>query len=148
VAYGDKMLIDTRPQRYPVSAGGLHLLRTLRRNHTKEDPIAENLIPHCGHFMAIVKGELTIISCPEGLNWWVRHEGDSVKLDCNDDQFKEDVQLTIPSDEWSDAVKAFARVISNFYGRSAPKTPGPEDAEWYAAFWREWRQLCSTAEER
>jgi hypothetical protein len=58
-----------------VARSALALSRTLLQDHTREDPVAEQLVLHdCGFAM-------TLMSCGIGANWWVRHEGDAVRID-------------------------------------------------------------------
>jgi len=57
-----------------VARSALALSRTLLRDHTRENPVAEQLVLHdCG----IAR---TLMSCGIGANWWVRHEGDAVRI--------------------------------------------------------------------
>ena len=126
-----------------VSTGALHLLRTLERDHTPELPIAEHLIPCCGHIMYIdnVSGELVNVGCSSGLDWWVRHSGDSVEL-----EFPQDCRLVIPRREWREAVVAFSAAVADFYARSPAKLPEPElDEPWFNAFWEEWSRRRTVA---
>jgi hypothetical protein len=58
-----------------VARSALALSRTLLRDHTHEDPVAEQLVLHdCGF-------ATTLMSCGIGANWWVRHEGDVVRIE-------------------------------------------------------------------
>ena len=58
-----------------VARSALALSRTLLRNHTQEDPVAPQLVLHdCGF-------ATTLMGCGIGANWWVRHEGDAVRID-------------------------------------------------------------------
>ena len=58
-----------------VARSALALSRTLLRDHTREDPLAEQLVLHdCGF-------ATTLMSCGIGANWWVRHDGHAVRID-------------------------------------------------------------------
>ena len=58
-----------------VARSALALSRTLVRDHTREDPVAEQLVIHdCGF-------ATTLMSCGIGANWWLRHDGDAVQID-------------------------------------------------------------------
>jgi hypothetical protein len=58
-----------------VARSALALSRTLLRDHTRDKPVAEQLVLHdCGF-------ATTLMSCGIGANWWVRHDGESVRID-------------------------------------------------------------------
>src|SRR5947207_12205789 len=71
IRLGERVILDSKPKRYTVSTGALHLLRTLFKDHSAERPIADHLIPCCGHFMVLNqdRDEVSNIGCPNGLNW-------------------------------------------------------------------------------
>jgi hypothetical protein len=141
IVLGEQIILDSRPHSYTVSTGALHLLRTLYKNHTADDPIADHLIPCCGHFLIVTNGKLRNIGCSRGLNWWVVHNERTITLDFTGCQY------TIESGEWVHAVTKFADEVANFYSISAPKAPSdPEmESEWHEALWKEWRELRSRA---
>lgn len=58
-----------------VARSALALSRTLVRDHTRETPVAYQLVLHDCGFAA------TLMSCGIGANWWVRHEGHAVRID-------------------------------------------------------------------
>jgi hypothetical protein len=125
-----------------VSTGALHLLRTLSRDHTPESPLAEHLIPCCGHAMCIDNrsGELVNVGCSAGLNWWVRHGGDTIEL-----ELPQGCRPVIPRGEWRKAVVAFSATIADFYAKSPAKLPEPDlDEPRFRAFWEEWRRRTAT----
>lgn len=120
-----------------VSAGALHLLRTLERDHTPDAPVAEHLLPHCGHFMVLDPdtGEAFNIGCPQGANWWVRHDGANVLLTREDG-----AERRVRRGEWARAVAEFADEVAAFYTASPPRQPTDKhDAAWLQALWDEWR---------
>ena len=58
-----------------VARSALALSRTLIADHTPESPVAQQLVLHdCGFATSLG-------SCPIGADWWVRHDGDTVRLD-------------------------------------------------------------------
>ena len=58
-----------------VARSALALSRTLLRDHTRDTPVAEQLVLHdCGF-------ATTLMSCGIGANWWVRHGDDAVRID-------------------------------------------------------------------
>jgi hypothetical protein len=58
-----------------VARSALALSRTLLRDHTREDPVAEQLVLHdCGF-------ATRLMSCGIGANWWVRREGNVVRIE-------------------------------------------------------------------
>ena len=130
--------MDTGQDSDALSTGALPLLRTLSANHTPEHPLDEQLIPCCGHFMAIDPGtgDPVNVGCSNGRNWWVRHGDSLVEL-----VFLDGRVLQISQAEWNRAVVAFADAVADFYAISAPKRPFDKgDAAWYTAFWIEWNR--------
>jgi hypothetical protein len=68
-------VLDRESDDTGVARSALALSRTLLREHTRENPVAEQLVLHdCGF-------ATTLMSCGIGANWWVRHEGDAVRID-------------------------------------------------------------------
>lgn len=121
-----------------VSTGAVHLLRTLERDHTPEAPVAEHLLPHCGHFMVVDPdtGEAFNIGCPQGANWWVRHDGADVVLAREDGP-----ERHVRRGEWVRAVAEFADAVAAFYAASPPRQPSSRiDAEWLQALRDEWNR--------
>jgi hypothetical protein len=58
-----------------AARSALALSRTLLRDHTPEEPVAEQLVLHdCGF-------ATTLMTCGIGANWWVRHDGHAVRID-------------------------------------------------------------------
>jgi hypothetical protein len=68
-------VMDGKSDDTGVARSALALSRTLVRDHTRADPVAYQLILHdCGF-------ATTLMSCGLGANWWVRHEGRTVRID-------------------------------------------------------------------
>jgi hypothetical protein len=57
---------------YTVSTSALALLRTLESDHSREQPVAERLVFHCGM--------LEMMGCPIGIDWTVTHVGARVQM--------------------------------------------------------------------
>ena len=63
-------------------------MRTLERNHTKENQVGEHLIPCCGHFLVFTEDteEVYVGGCPSGIDWEViRAKAKQVGLACESD---------------------------------------------------------------
>jgi hypothetical protein len=128
---------------YAVSTGAVHLLRTLQRDHTDTDQVAEHLIPHCGHFMVADDESQTVlnIGCADGVNWWVSHiDGDVVLTS------ETGLEVQVSDRDWCQAVIGFSEQVSAFYGPADQKKP-PDDLseDWYPVFLDEWRRLRAEA---
>ena len=119
-----------------VSAAGLFLLRTLDASHTPEAPVADHLIPCCGHWMYALNdgADVDIGGCNTWIDWEVIHEGANVRL-----RTSEGEEEIVPLAEWRRTVLEFADAVAAFYAASAPKQPSDEtDAQGFAAFQAEW----------
>ncbi len=68
-------VIDGEEDDVGVARSALALSRTLLADHTPDSPVAEQLVLHDCGFAS------TLGACGIGANWWVRHEGDTVRLD-------------------------------------------------------------------
>jgi len=71
-----------------VNAAAIYLLRTLERDHTKADPVGDQLFPCCGHAMYDTGEEdVVICGCPNGSDVYVTHEdSDMIRLTTPDGQ--------------------------------------------------------------
>jgi hypothetical protein len=136
-------LLDATDEELAVSTTAVHLLRTLRTEHVPERPIAEQLAPHCGHWMFVDAATGAVVNggCPHGVNWWVRRTAGIVRL-----EFPDGVVAELPHDEWCRAVVAFADAVDHLYATSDPKEfADGDDAEWFPAFRDEWRARRAAA---
>jgi hypothetical protein len=143
VRVDDVVLVDDTTEEWALSAGALYLLRTLEHDHTPDSPVAEHLLPHCGHAMYAETNseDVTIVGCPHGRNWRVVHEESSVVLD-----FDGGLRVTVPRADWRDAVVHFADAVQEFYATSEPKAPMDQvDATGFAAFQKEWKRRVDAA---
>lgn len=137
------VLIDDSAEEWALSAGAVFLLRTLNRDHTPEQPVADHLFPHCGHEMYVdsESADVAIIGCPHGRDWRVVHAGDQVVLG-----FVDRGEYRVSADVWRNAVLRFSDAIENFYAASEPKRPMDlVDAAGFEAFLKEWRRRVEAA---
>jgi hypothetical protein len=108
-----------------VSRAALELLRTLAQDRPANSP--SKVLPHGCGFLVIAA------SCPIGVDWSVRHVGQSVSLDdvvveaVISSPRRVDARATLPWTEYRDVVVDFARQAIEFV-EAAPKIL-PDD-EW------------------
>ena len=136
---GDVLSDGSAGRGLTLSAAALYLLRTLSRSHTKAKPVGDHLFPCCGHAMYDVpdQDDVVICGCPNGEDFEVDHReaGASVLVRGADGR-----EWSVDRDSWRDAVFAFADAVSEFYARSSPKRPTPDDAAGFRAFRGEWER--------
>ncbi|OZC04056.1 hypothetical protein [Rubricoccus marinus] len=127
-----------------VSAAAMNLLRTLEQDHPKEDPVTDDLFPHCGHMWWLSEdhGLVNIAGCSAGKDALVFHRGKNVVI-----QTPAGGTAEILRTEWVGHVCAFADKVEALYQRSDPKEPDADDAAWYELFWPEWRARRARAQE-
>lgn len=132
-----KTLVDPAGGVAAVSAAAIYLLRTLGRDHTREDPVGDQLFPHCGHAMFDTgDDDVLICGCPNGSDVWVNHNSDGTicLTTASGDSF------TVTESEWRDAVRAFSDLVFQFYEVSLPKTPSESDTDGYTRMMAEWER--------
>ena len=136
------VLVEEGEDDWNLSAGALHLLRTLEKSHSFESPLFENLIPCCGHGMYKIDEEtgLVIIGCPNGINFQVIHTDDGVNI------VKDGHPRTINMESWRWAVVRFSEAVKSFYDSSDPKVMDDEiESEGFNQFMKEWDQRHSSS---
>lgn len=123
-----------------VSAASLYLLRTLTEDRIANDFESDPILPCCGNtLIASEDGEsVTIIGCPNGIDWEVKHINNDVKLILGDGT---EVQLELS--EYQRAVFSFVDEVQSFYKQSLPRrfsndALSESDRKGYHAFWKEW----------
>ncbi|MEY8321161.1 hypothetical protein AAK894_08790 [Lachnospiraceae bacterium 46-61] len=119
-----------------VSSTGLYLLKTLIQNHIIGED--NQMLPCCGHFMIAndAFSEVTIIGCPNGIDWSVIHDGDFIKLITESGK-----QTIISLQDYEQEVFRFADSVEAYYKCCSPKvTFNDEDELTYATFWNEWHR--------
>ena len=130
-------LVRVEDGEWAVSTAALFLLRTLKKDHTVEEPLFESVIPHCGSgfYVEEDKEDVKIIECPIGINFQVIHVRDTVQIIMDDKK-----QLIVASDEWRNAVLNFSQVVRDFYATSTPKGPVEDsDKAGFDKFMIEWK---------
>lgn len=123
---------------WTVSASAIFLLRALRRDHTKDSPVGEQMFPCCGHgIFDVGKPEVAIIGCSSGIDVEIRHVGDCYRL-----VTEEGHDFRVPETEWRKAVVDYSDQVMRFYEESLPKEPvDDEDRRGFQAMMAEWRRL-------
>ncbi|MDB4766848.1 hypothetical protein OAG71_04090 [bacterium] len=120
-----------------VSAAALYLLRTLEADHTKLNPVGDQLFPCCGHGMFDTgDADVVISGCPNGSEVFVERLGDITRLTT-----PAGVSYEVPNDEWRGAVHDFSDAVLDFYKQSASKTPhDDEQSAGFAKMMCEWKR--------
>lgn len=125
-----------------VSAASIHLLRTLTQSHTTNQPVAEHLIPCCGHFIVPPEepeGDVEIIGCNNGVDWQIINAGDQLQFILPNGQ-----PVLVDYGEWQAAVFKFVDDVKHFYTVSAAKTPSDDfEARGLTAMMAEWERRRS-----
>jgi hypothetical protein len=141
---GDGTLIAPSDGDWTVSAAAVYLLRTLSRQHTKPQPVAEHLFPCCGNGIFEVEGQddVQIVGCNSGINFEVLRVDDEVIVTAQDG-----TRYRVGLSDWKNAVCDFSDSVRAFYSASSAKEP--EDA-WeersFRKFLSEWSRRRSLAE--
>ncbi len=133
---GSDILVHPEDGDATVSAAAIYLLRTLDRDHTKDNPVGDHLFPCCGHAMYDTgEDDVVICGCPNGSDLFVTRDGDAT------------IRLTSPTgkslvasiDDWRAAINEFADAVRRFYEQSLPKAPSDdEDAAGFSKMMSEW----------
>ena len=104
-----------------VSATALSLLKSITEDHIIDEDI--QMLPCCGHtFLANNdRSGVTIVGCPNGIDWSVTHDADTVILELADE-------------------------VEGVYLACAPKIlpEDPFERDGYIAFWNEWHRRRGT----
>jgi hypothetical protein len=139
VIIGDEIIAGNDiTEDFTISSTALFLLRTLERNHTKENNEEEFLLPHCGHtfyYFGVMK-EVLVMGCNIGIDWEVIHENGKVILKTESGN-----KTTIDFNIYKSIVLNFVDKVNEFYLESDTKIL-PEDnydRNGYLEFWNEWR---------
>ncbi|UKM63473.1 hypothetical protein GSB9_00015 [Flavobacteriaceae bacterium GSB9] len=140
VKIGNEIVVDqTENDGWTISATAQLLLRTLERNHTKENPVGDQLIPCCGHFLVFDNDmeEVYIGSCPTGIDWEVTHENGIVTL-----KTESGTETKVDFENYKSEVLNFVDQVEEFYKNSPEKEiPKDEfDRKGYLQFWEEWNE--------
>ena len=125
---GDALLADE--DKMCVSASSYRFLHTLFENHFEGGE--EFLIPRSGHMMipSEDKKSVRIFGCPNGVDFTVIREGESVAVITADR-----AEYRLPFAEYRDAVLSFAKQTADFYRSSPPRRFRADfDRDAYGAF--------------
>lgn len=138
----DKILVAPSDGTVTVSAAAIYLLRTLQRDHTKENPVGEQLLPCCGHALYDTGDEdVLICGCPNGSNIWVNHNPNgAIQLTATSGK-----SFTVTEIDWRDAVKVFSDLVRQFYDQSPPRIPAEADKDGFSKMMAEWDRRRSEA---
>ena len=121
-----------------VSAAALYLLRTLKEDHYIRE--GSPMLPCCGSsfYANETLDTVSIVSCPNGVDWSVIHDGGQVRLVTETGK-----ETIVPLPVYRERVHLFADKIEAFYESSSPKKVPDDkiDREGYMAFWNEWKRL-------
>ena len=120
-----------------VSSTALYLLKSLTENHIMNES-DNQILPCCGHFMFADNEyeNVTVLGCPNGIDWSVIHNGDSVILETEDGS-----KECIPIEDYRNMVFMFCDKIESFYDSCSPKEfSNIENERIYHAFWNEWHR--------
>lgn len=140
IKIGDE-IIDGENDVWTVSAGAYRMLETLFDNHIPHSTPEEHLMPCCGHFMFIDEktDKLIISGCPNGLEWTVLHESDTIRLITDSN-----TQIAMPFEEYKSIVFEFADKIESFYNKCSPKDFDDDfNRQNFQRFWKDWRKMRS-----
>ena len=140
VVIGNEIIVDQNENsEWTISATALLLLRTLERNHTKENPVGDQLIPCCGHFLVFDNDmdEVYIGSCPSGIDWELKHKNGTVTL-----KTENGIETEIDFTHYKSQVLEFVDKVEKFYKDSIEKEIPKDDFDktGYLQFWKEWRE--------
>ncbi len=137
---GDEILSDGQIE-WCVSASAYHFLRTLFQDRLLD---TENqIIPCCGHFLmpSEDKTTITIIGCPNGIDFSVSHENENIIIRTRDNK-----TFTVCFEEYAYAVLTYAKQIDDFYKQNPPRRFQDEfDKNGFSAFCNEWHALMKKA---
>lgn len=127
-----------------VSASALRFLHSIFTDHISGND--EQMFPCCGHMMIPSEDgtSVTIVGCPNGIDFDVMHNGDGVILTGGDGQHH-----FVTSREYIDAVLSYAGQIESFYSGSPPRRFSSDfDREGFTAFCREFQGLLANAQSK
>ena len=142
---GNETVVDKTEEmdHWNLRAMGMHLLRTLTENHTKEKLVGEHLIPCCGHHIDYLENEKNVYiqGCFTGHNFWIRHKEKTVELTTETGNTK----ILLNFEQYKNEILDFVDKISDFYSVSLPRIlPEDEyDKTAYSKFWKEWNERRS-----
>jgi hypothetical protein len=139
VEIGGETILEFSESNWTVSATALLLLRTLNRNHTKDNPVGDKLIPCCGHFFVYTDDmdEVDIGNCNIGFDWEVIHVDNEIVL-----RTESGTEAVLGFDFYKKVVLQFSDEIEQFYLNSEDKVLPTDDFDrkGYLQFRKEWKE--------
>lgn len=133
------------PNEYGISESALALLRTLERDHSPKEPVAERLIFHgCGTIL--------MMGCPIGIDWRVEHQGDRVLIsdvvrydttNPNEGVRFVGLHVMVPLVQYQREVVAFARKAKEPFEGTQKRFYEEWEQDTYEEFWREYEILLA-----
>lgn len=140
IRIGNEIISNQESGSWCLSATGLYLLRTVEHDY-KIDQFGSQLVPCCGHFM-IPNDEgrnyVTIIGCPTGLDWSIKHLNNDVIF-----QSQKGTEGKLSLNDYKTLVLDFVSEVTAFYGNPNEKNLPEEqfELEAFNQFWAEWDEL-------
>jgi RNAse (barnase) inhibitor barstar len=118
-----------------ISSTALYLLKSLTQNHIMNE--SNQMLPCCGHSLYPNEDKYTvgIIGCPNGIDWSIIHENDTILLITETSN-----KTSVPFDEYKNEVIDFVNNVETFYSVCSPKIipRDPFEKLGYLTFWNEW----------
>ena len=133
---------------YGISESALALLRTLKSDHSPENPVAQLLIFHgCGTML--------MLGCVIGVNWEVNHTNGCVRIsnvvryagtgDADVVKFP-NLVVEMSEDEYRREVVAWAKEAKQLFAGATKIFTDEFDRQQYEDFWREYNRLLDDYE--
>ena len=141
VRIGNEIIVDRQEKNmhWTLSAMSVHLLRTLEENHNPETLVGEHLIPCCGHHIDHIENssEVHIQGCFTGINFWVQHIAQNIKLTT-----EAKTEILISRNEYVSEIINFVDKVEEFYNISKHKQMPVDnyDRAGYELMWEEWKR--------
>jgi len=122
---------------WTVSASAIFLLRALARDHTKDNPVGDQLFPCCGHgIYAVSESEVVICGCPNGINPEIRKNAGTYEVVTESGE-----KYVVADRKLRSAVLQYSEQVQKFYEESAPKEPkDDEDRKGFKSMMSEWKR--------
>jgi hypothetical protein len=128
---------------YGISQSALAMLRTLAADHTREEPVAQQMVFHgCGTML--------MMGCPVGADFSVHHRNgrvtirDAVRYDTTNEaqatRFPS-LEVELPEAEYRDQIVGFALRARELFAGTVKRVEDDFDAEQYRDFWAEFNKI-------
>lgn len=135
VRIGKEIVCDANSGSWTTSAAALFLLRTAESDFQPEDS-DNQLIPCCGHSFVEGESQVHILTCPNGINWSVKHLAHHTVLLTT----ARGEQVEIDLHEYKSRILNFSLAVHQFYFAAAQKILPNDDHDkaGYLQFINEW----------